>query len=352
MNVMNKMTLGRIPLACVLLIAPATYFAQQVSTEPPSGGAPAADARAAGRGGAAMNPQSNEQGGVDIDRFIGDPSGTPVHLSHHTLLIHSILKNGDPYKPGLRGAVLEYRKELATATLLPHNATPVETLPDEFFFYVKSGEGRLDDGKQYWDLRQNIAVLAPPNVPHRIVNTGDKPLDMIMLQWTAAGTPGNQLIVRDVDKISYCEENAHWNNTSKCVFGAADGLFQSERFYLVMLQPWAMSQPHSHGAGTEEIWTKVTPGKEVVLIGSEIREVGENGAYLVPPTGFTEHGNLNLTKDRVDWWIYTARGAAPPAGAPPNAGRGGGGGRGGRGGGNPNLSRNAEEATVPGKPLR
>ncbi len=30
----------------------------------------------------------------------------------------------------------------------------------------------------------------------------------------------------------------------------------------------------------------------------------------MPPTGFTQHGNLNLSQDRVDWWLYVARG--PP----------------------------------------
>jgi mannose-6-phosphate isomerase-like protein (cupin superfamily) len=318
-----------------------------LAQQPPAGGPPAG-----GRGGQGMaaNPESNEKGGVDIDRFIGDPADSPVHLSHHTLLTHEILRNGDPYSPGLHGAVLEYRKQLVTATLLPHNETPLETLPDEFYFYIKSGTGRIDDGKQYWDLRNNIFVLAPPNVPHRLVNTGDKPLEMIMLQWTAAGAnPGNKLVVRDVDKLGYCEENAHWNNTSKCVFGAADGLMQSERMYLVMLQPWAFSQPHSHGKGTEEIWIKVTPGERISLIGSEIRKLPENGAYLVPPTGFTEHANLNDTKDQVDWWIYTARGAAPPPGAQQGGGQGRGGG--GRGPQNPNLTRSTDAASVAGKPL-
>lgn len=45
-----------------------------------------------------------------------------------------------------------------------------------------------------------------------------------------------------------------------------------------------------------------------MLIGSELREFPQNAAYLVPPTGVTEHANLNLSKDRVDWWLYLARG--------------------------------------------
>jgi len=302
-------------------------------------------------GAGAQAPRgSNEQDKVDVDRFMGYPSNKTVHLSHGTLLTHSILRAGDPYEPGPQGAVLEYRKDLSTATLMPNSRTPLSTLPDEYFFYIKSGQGRLDDGKQYWDLRENTAILAPPSVPHRFINTSDKPLSMIMLTWPGGPDAHKELIVRDVNLLPWCEENAHWNNTSRCVFSAADGLLQGERIYLVMLQPWAVSQPHSHGHGTEEIWTKVTPGTTIALLGSELREMPEDSAYLVPPTGITDHSNINTSKDRVEWWIYVARGPAPAPGATTTAGRGGRGG--GRGAANPNLSRDVTEATVAGKPLQ
>ena len=356
----------------ILTLLAATSLTRLAWSQAP---APQATPNNGGRGAAGpANVRSNEQAGVDIDRFIGYPVNSPVHLSHGTLLTHSILKAGDPYQPGPSGAVLEYRKDLSTATLLGKNSTPLSTLADEFFFYVKSGEGRLDDGKQSWDLREGIAILVPPNVPHRFVNTSDQPLNMVMLTWTAAGAPKSELLVRDVNKLGYCEENAHWNNTSKCIFSAADGLFQNERMFVVMLQPWAASQPHTHGPGTEEIWTKLTPGTATMLIGSELREMPENSAYLVPPTGYTEHSNLNLSKDKVEWWLYVARGSAAPRGgngavtsaAPgrgpnvaaanaPDAGQApaanGNAGRGGRGA-NPNISRDVQQATIAGKPLK
>jgi mannose-6-phosphate isomerase-like protein (cupin superfamily) len=336
-----------------ILCAFASRAGAQVATPPAQ---PAGAARgqtpvpAAGGGRGQPAAPSNEVAGVDIDRFIGNPVDHAVHISHGTLLTHSILGAGNPYEPGAQGAVLEYRKELATATLLPNARTPLEPMPDEYFFYVKSGTGRLDDGKLQWDLRDGIAILAPPNVPYRFANTSDKPLEMIMLQWTAGPNAHDQLMVRDVNLIPWCEENAHWNNTSRCVFSAADGLIQGERIYLVMLQPWAVSQPHNHTPGTEEIWTKVTPGTATILLGSELREMPEDSAYLVPPNGLTDHSNLNLSKDRVEWWIYVARGPAPPAGAPPPAGGRGAGG-GGRGPVNPNISHDVTEATVAGKPL-
>lgn len=289
----------------------------------------------------------NEQEAVSVDRFIGHPEDQPVHLSHGTLLTHAILTPGDPNQLGAQGAVLEYRKALATADLLPGAQTPIETYPDAYFFYIKSGEGRLDDGKQFWNLRSDIAVLVPPAVAHRFINTSsDTPLSMIMLQWTGGPNAKNALIVRDTRLLSWCEENAHWNNTSRCIFSAADGLLQGERIYTVMLQPWATSQPHFHTPGTEEIWTKISPGSIPILLGSDLREMKENAAYLVPPTGKTDHSNINLSKTETEWWIYIARGPASTNPAPrpqglPNGGRPA----------NPNLSRDTQPATIPGKPL-
>lgn len=288
----------------------------------------------------------NEKEGVSVDRFIGHPQDNPVHLSHGALLIHYILTAGDPYHSGPQGAVLEYRKILATAELQPGSQTPFETYPDAYFFYVKDGQGRLDDGKQYWDLHADIAILVPPGVPHRIINTSGQPLSMIMLQWTAGPEAKHELIVRDTRLLPWCEENAHWNNTSRCVFGAADGLLQGERIYTVMLQPWAVSQPHSHTPGTEEIWTKISPGSIPILIGIDLRDMEQNAAYLVPPTGKTDHSNINLSKDKTELWIYIARGPARAntpsrSQAPPPAFAA-----------NPNLSRDTQAATVPGKPLQ
>src|SRR5215471_4263712 len=61
----------------------------------------------------------NEAEKVSVDRFIGSPENQPVHLSHGTLLTHEILGAGDPNTPGPQSAVLEYRKLLATADLMP-----------------------------------------------------------------------------------------------------------------------------------------------------------------------------------------------------------------------------------------
>ena len=122
--------------------------------------------------------------------------------------------------PGPAGAVLEYRTQVAKATLLPKSSTPLMSINSQFLFYVVSGEGRLDDGTQSWDLRNGITMLIPPDVKRRFVNTSDEPLEMVMAEWPANAIARKDILVRDVTLLPYCEENAHWNNMSKCVFTA------------------------------------------------------------------------------------------------------------------------------------
>ena len=89
---------------------------------------------------------TNERDKVQIDQFFGDATNATGHLSHGGLLTRSILRNGNPNVPGPAGAVLEYRTQVAKATLLPKSSTPLMSINNQFLFYVVSGEGRLDDG--------------------------------------------------------------------------------------------------------------------------------------------------------------------------------------------------------------
>src|SRR5690349_9172603 len=55
-------------------------------------------------------PLSNEAVGIDVDRFVGSPLRSPVHVIDGVIFQRSILRHGDPYHSGDPGAVLEYRK--------------------------------------------------------------------------------------------------------------------------------------------------------------------------------------------------------------------------------------------------
>lgn len=298
-----------------------------------------------GRGGGVPEPVSNERTNVHIDRFFGDPIDSIARLSHGGLLTRTILRNGNPAEPGPAGAVLEFRTQVAKATLLPRSSTPLMNVDAQFLFYVVSGQGRLDNGTEAWDLHEGITMLIPPGVERRFVNTSDELLDMVMVEWPANDLARADILVRDVSKLPFCEENAHWNNMSKCVFTGDDGM--TGRVLLVMLAPMTMAAPHTHVPGTDEIWTKLTPGSAFALLGSELREMRQYSAFLAPPDGQTWHAQLNPSKDRIEMWLYVAGGNAggPVEGGLPSTPRGG---------SNPNLSRDpavVNGANVPGRPI-
>jgi mannose-6-phosphate isomerase-like protein (cupin superfamily) len=68
--------------------------------------------------------------------------------------------------------------------------------------------------------------------------------------------------------------------------------------------PMTMSQPHSHGEKTEEIWFSIH-GDVKSLLGKELREFQEGTAYKVPPNGQTPHANINVGKEvvKVFWFM-------------------------------------------------
>ena len=78
----------------------------------------------------------NHKVGIDIDRFIGNSFQSAVRKSHATIFVRSILTPGDPYQPGEPGAVLEYRKDLAEATLLGRSRTPLVEMPDQILLFI------------------------------------------------------------------------------------------------------------------------------------------------------------------------------------------------------------------------
>ena len=46
--------------------------------------------------------------------------------------------------------------------------------------YVTGGQGRLDDGNQYWDLKEGVAFIIPPGQAHRFTSVGDSTLKLLV----------------------------------------------------------------------------------------------------------------------------------------------------------------------------
>jgi mannose-6-phosphate isomerase-like protein (cupin superfamily) len=269
-------------------------------------------------------PPSNMQTGVTIDRYIGDAAKAPSRQWHNVMFTQNILRRGDPdpTKPGDPGAVLRYNKSLDLATLPAKNITPLLQLPDQFIMYVESGQGRLDDGKQYWDLHEGVAILMPPNALHRFTNTGAEPLRMLVLTYGMDGvTPRKDILVRDTNLMAMTEDNVHWSNMSKYIFLGPDGLSENDHVLLVYMGPMTIAGPHAHVQPQEEIWTKVSDGPSVMQVGSEVRNWTPNMAVLPPPNGKTVHAAMNLSPDKIQYWFYFSRlRFTPPAtpATPPN----------------------------------
>jgi Cupin domain len=258
---------------------------------------------------------SNQELGVDINRFIGNPAKSHPYLSHDAIVTRSILSHGDPLATGAPGAILEYRKELAVGQLQPRDQTPLVELPEQMFVYIESGEGRLDDGRGYWDLREGIAALIPPKAKHRFVNNSDKPLWMLLMLTSEDPkevTLRKDILVRDSRVLSYLSKG-HWNYMSKILFTSADGLAPAEAISVAFMAPMTIAAPHAHPPHREELWIKLPPAENSFLfLGSEVQPMPANVAFLAPPTGITTHSIMNLS-DRMQAWIGTGRekGGAP-----------------------------------------
>jgi hypothetical protein len=254
-------------------------------------------------------PPSNQVVGIDIDRYIGSPAQHPVRTSHGVILLRSILTSGDPYGPGAPGAVLEYRKDLAYGTVLGHNQTPLVEIPEQLFLYIESGKGRVENDSEYWGLREGVAVLIPPRVKHRLVNTSDEQLQMIVLLWNPdpAATPGKAILVRDINTVPFhaCgDQPCHWSYWGKNIFNSTHGLHPNEGFHLVHVPPMSIGEPHAHVRKWEEVWVKLGPDDSYLTLGSEIREMPVHTAFLAPPNYKTVHAVINLRKDRPQKWLF------------------------------------------------
>jgi mannose-6-phosphate isomerase-like protein (cupin superfamily) len=243
--------------------------------------------------------------GVDINRFIGNPLLSPVHMTEDAIFQRSILRRGDPYHPGDTGAVLEYWNDLSLGTLLGNARTSLVQTADEQFWYVESGKGRLDDDHEYWDLQEGVAVLIPPNARHRVENITDEPIQLLMLTWSPAGkTPGGSIRVRDVHSLSFLPQGAHWNYFGTYLFAPEDGIDPNEELAIVYMPPMTIAEPHAHIPHWAEVWTKLPPYGSYLMLGSEVREMPPNTAFLSPPNSQTTHSVVNLMKDKTQAWIY------------------------------------------------
>jgi mannose-6-phosphate isomerase-like protein (cupin superfamily) len=251
---------------------------------------------------------SNQQSNVDTDRFIGYPDNVFTNV-WNGMMTRSMLRAGDPYKPGPQGEVLEYRDDLAVAYVEPHAETGTAESPGYFFYYVQEGVGRIDTGpgSKTTDIRPGVGILIAPGTRQHFVNTGDAQLSMIMLSWqnNDGMTAKAPIKVVDTNTEPLGANRAHWVMTSKHLFDGNDGVNITAG--AIRIPPNSYSGPHAHWKGVEEVWVKTGADMGYAILGSEIREIDGPGAFLAPPNGLTTHSSMNLNKDHAAIWLYLSR---------------------------------------------
>jgi mannose-6-phosphate isomerase-like protein (cupin superfamily) len=260
-------------------------------------------------------PLSNADTGIYPARYIGNAATSLTRIQRDAIMTRRILTTGDPMAGGANGAVLRYRKEVVVGTMAPGEATSLEAMTDQQIVYVEEGNGRLDDGVHAWPLRPGLVLLLPANLRNRFTASGDKPLKMLIMTEPAHTDEkaSKAILVRDLSKILYIEQGAHWTNMSKAPFNDV-----GERFLIVYMGPRTMAGPHAHTPETEEGWIKLTDGDAWLEIGSEIMPWTQNMGMVAPPNGLTVHAAIN-TSDSVQAFFYFATFRAPGSPPPPPA---------------------------------
>ncbi|MFC1693063.1 cupin domain-containing protein [Candidatus Latescibacterota bacterium] len=249
----------------------------------------------------------------DIDMYIESCQNSPPIITHGGLVERMILTrwNSNPLKPVRKGEVLTFINRFSFAILEARKSTEPTTLKcEQEILYIVSGRGVIKAGRETYELREGIFFLVPAELKFTIAATGDEPLMMYLVNEPIPENfrPNRKLLIKDENAIPLRRSGyltMHWSHNGKNIFAVDDGLGTIESINLLIADPMTIGHPHSHGEGTEEIW-HVTERKNLAFLGREIRWQPAGTAYMVPPTGFTAHSNINAANEPVKY-LYFAR---------------------------------------------
>ncbi|MFC1693208.1 cupin domain-containing protein [Candidatus Latescibacterota bacterium] len=243
---------------------------------------------------------------ANIDLFISSWQDSEARNTHGSLVERNILFKGDPENPPAKGAVLIYINRFTYATLEAHNATQPTTLKGEQeILYILSGKGVIEAGGEKADLYRGICILMPAGLEFTMINTGDKPLTLYLVNEPVplGFRPNRNMLVRDENTIPVISTKGHWCHITKTLFETADGLGTLEYITTCSFDPMTIGHPHSHDKGTEEVWTGLS-GTSIAFIGKQIRVQPPGTAYMIPPNGNTPHSNINTSNERIKIFYF------------------------------------------------
>jgi len=243
---------------------------------------------------------------ADIDLYMNSWKNSKPRITHGNLVERDILTLGDHMKPPQKGAVLEYVKRFAYATLSPGTSTePVRLKNEQEIFYILSGKGviKTDMGKA--DLKSGICVLMPANKEFTITNTSDQPLTMYLICEPIPDgfKPKRNMAVTDENISPIVSTTGHWCHIVKDLFGEKDGLATITGLITVAVDPMTIPHPHSHSGEFEEVWTAIN-GTSLAWLGKQIRLQPPGTGYMIPTDGNTPHSNINTSDEQVKFLYF------------------------------------------------
>ena len=241
-----------------------------------------------------------------IDMYFGNWKESMPKFIHGSIVTRDILTKGDPMNPPYRGAVLKYTNAFVHGSLDAGTSTTPSTLKgeQEIYFFL-TGKGTLTAGKQTAQLYPGICVLMPANLEFTMKNTGEELLTMYIVTEPIPNgfRPNAAMLVKDENTIPIDSTTGHWVHIVKYLFETPDGLGTLERVLTVTLDPMTIADQHSHGEGTEEVWTMFR-GETLAFIGRQIRKQSAGIGYMIPPDGKTNHTNINDTEEQAKFFYF------------------------------------------------
>ncbi|MFC1693210.1 cupin domain-containing protein [Candidatus Latescibacterota bacterium] len=241
-----------------------------------------------------------------IDMYFGNWRESMPKHTHGSLVERDMLKKGNALNPPSKGAALEYTNRFTYATLDTQASTTPTTLKGEQeIFFILSGKGTIKAGNNTSDLYHGIAILMPAELEFTMKNTGDEPLTMYLISEPIPEgfRPNNEMLVKDENTIPIASTTGHWSHIVKYLFETDDGLGTLERILTVAFDPMTIGDSHSHGEGTEEVWTAYR-GTSLAHLGRQIRKQPPGVGYMIPPDGRTTHSNINYSDEQIKIFYF------------------------------------------------
>ncbi|OGD21263.1 MAG: hypothetical protein A2W03_09595 [Candidatus Aminicenantes bacterium RBG_16_63_16] len=242
---------------------------------------------------------------TDVGLYINHWRDSAPREEHGGLVERDILTPGDPQHPGVKGAVLKYIKSYRYAVLLGGAGTaPFRRDDRQTFFYVMSGEGRIEAGQKQAEAAEGTAVFVPAGREFRWLNPGRAPLEMIAVE---EATGGGFEPSREISVGSYHDSRpivgAHWAHIARpFAYDKEPTFYNPMGFIVVSLDDFDIAQPHSHPPGAEEIWLQLK-GRSLLFFGNHLLRQEPGAAFLVPPNSKVPHASIHPGGGPV-LWLY------------------------------------------------